>query len=101
VPESEIESMCQYVYGDSRAALIPDRLSLCFFVPKIICVISRNPFYRAMRRYLRQLYSLSLSHMPAPLEAFISCLVSRLEMQNDRTESSYDELIRLTYYIVM
>ena len=73
--------MCQYVYGDSRAALIPDRLSLCFFVPKIICVISRNPFYRAMRRYLRQLYSLSLSHMPAPLEAFISCLVSRLEMQ--------------------
>jgi hypothetical protein len=30
-------------------------------------VLASYPFYRAMRKYLRQLYSMSLSHLPCPL----------------------------------
>ena len=46
------------------------------YAPKCICIISRFPFYRALRRFLRQLYRLSLSAAPAPLERYISYLVT-------------------------
>jgi len=48
------------------------------YAPKCICIISRFPFYRALRRFLRQLYRISLSASPAPLERYISYLVTFL-----------------------
>lgn len=54
--------------------------SVSLFSPKVICVITSMPFYRAMRRYLRQLYSLSLSSLPVPLEFYISSIVSKIPL---------------------
>lgn len=48
------------------------------YAPKVICVLSKRPFYRAMRRYLRQLYSLSLSVTSCPIEYFISSVVGQV-----------------------
>ena len=71
------------------------------FCPKIICVVSRTPFYRAMRRfdivdiyfislinlkkknyfrYLRQLYSLSLSNLVVPIEYFVASVVDQVRI---------------------
>ena len=50
------------------------------FCPKVICVVSQYPFYRAMRRYLRQLYSLSLSSTNYPIEFFIAAVVAHIPM---------------------
>jgi len=48
------------------------------YAPKCISIISRFPIYRALRRFLRQLYRISLSASPAPLERYISYLVTFL-----------------------
>ena len=48
------------------------------YAPKVICVLTKKPFYRAMRRYLRQLYSLSLSVTSCPIEYFISSVVGQV-----------------------
>eukprot|EP01035_Chromulina_nebulosa_P019425 gene19425-25303_t len=50
------------------------------FCPKVICLISRRPFYRAMRRLLKQIYSLSLSSIPCPIEFFISSLINLIPL---------------------
>jgi hypothetical protein len=86
VSSEDINSVCQFVYGQSQSSPFAhcsphnplSHSSQVFFCPKIICVVSRNPFYRAMRRYLRQLYSISLSCIPCPIESFIYTLVSRI-----------------------
>jgi hypothetical protein len=50
------------------------------FIPKMICVVSQHPFYRAMRRYLRQLYSLSLSSITYPLEYFVAAVTAQVPL---------------------
>jgi len=50
------------------------------YAPKVVCVLSKVPFYRAMRRYLRQLYSISLSVMSCPIEYFISSVVGAIPL---------------------
>lgn len=54
--------------------------SKSLFIPKVICLLSHAPFYRAMRRYLRQLYSLSLSSLLSPLHYFISSIVGSIPL---------------------
>ena len=49
-----------------------------FFIPKVICVISTFPFYRAMRLFLDQIYSLSLCQSRCSIESFIASLVAAL-----------------------
>lgn len=51
-----------------------------FFTPKVICVVSRMPCYRAMGRFLRQLYSISLSSLSTPIEHFIASLVGQVPL---------------------
>ena len=48
------------------------------YSPKCIAIVSRFPFYRALKRFLRQLYRISLSAASAPLERYISYLVTFL-----------------------
>jgi hypothetical protein len=48
------------------------------YMPKCICIMSHYPFYRAMRRFLRQLYSISLSSSRIPIERYISFFVTHL-----------------------
>ena len=47
-----------------------------FFIPKVICVISSFPFYRAMRLFLDQIYGLSLCRSTCSIESFIASLVA-------------------------
>ena len=55
-------------------------LNFSIYCPKVICVVSSHPFYRAMRRYLRQLYSLSISSLECPLEYFITSVVAQVPL---------------------
>src|SRR5690606_13474440 len=48
------------------------------FAPRCICVLSNVPFYRAMTRYLRQLYSISISMTPVPIEKFVASVISQV-----------------------
>jgi hypothetical protein len=48
------------------------------YTPKSIVIVSQFPFYRALKRFLRQLYRISLSAASAPLERYISYLVTFL-----------------------
>ncbi|CAM9302288.1 unnamed protein product, partial [Phaeothamnion confervicola] len=45
------------------------------WAPKCICLVSHWPFFRAFRRWLSQLYTLSLSKADLPLEKVISHLL--------------------------
>lgn len=79
VDDETLKLSCRSIYGQDIGTEVKD-LSLQFniYCPKVICVISRNPFYRAMRRYLRQLYSLSISSLQCPLEFFITSVVAQV-----------------------
>lgn len=48
------------------------------FAPRCICVLSNVLFYRAMTRYLRQLYSISISMTPVPIEKFVASVISQV-----------------------
>ena len=74
VPSAEVTTLFESVFGDDKQINLSVGTNL--FTPQVICVVSSKLFYRAMQRYLRQLYSLSLSQLKAPLEYFISSLVS-------------------------
>ncbi len=81
--KEECKQICQDIYGANEEYNDKiDRLlsSVSVFSPKVICVITSMPYYRAMRRYLRQLYSLSLSSIPVPLEFYISSIVSKIPL---------------------
>jgi len=73
VPRAEIERIFQYLYGKEHLPLLPQAT---FFSPKVLCVISRNPYYRALRKYLCQLYSMSMSSLPCPIEFYIASVVN-------------------------
>ena len=46
------------------------------FAPKVLVLLSHYPFYSAMQEYLTQLYRISLSSAPLPIERYISSFVS-------------------------
>ena len=70
------------VSGERRSSRQRMTGDFALYMPKCICLISHNPFYRGMRRFLRQLYSISLSatRIPSriPIERYISYFVSHL-----------------------
>ena len=76
VPFPEVTALFESVFGDDKEINLSAGTNL--FTPQVICVVSSKPFYRAMQRYLRQLYSLSLSQCKVPLEYFVSALVGRV-----------------------
>eukprot|EP00605_Chrysophyceae_sp_TOSAG23-4_P000418 GSChrysophyteH1.ASY1.ANO1.474.1 assembled CDS len=73
---AEVQDVFESIFGDDKVMSMVSGTNI--FCPKVICVVSSRPYYRAMRRYLRQLYSLSLSSMPLPLEYFVACLVAQV-----------------------
>jgi len=76
VDDRDINLTFASIYGSDHALkLDPDKDIFC---PKVICVVTRTPFYRAMRRFLRQLYSLSLSKMQCPIEFFIAAVIAQI-----------------------
>jgi hypothetical protein len=75
LPE-EVQQVFETIFGDDKVMSMVRGTNV--FCPKVICVVSSRPYYRAMRRYLRQLYSLSLSATPLPLEYYVSCLVAQV-----------------------
>jgi hypothetical protein len=76
VKKDDLLPAFQQIWGNDSTFDIPEEKGI--FCPKLICVLSRVPFYRAMRRYLRQLYSISLSSSICPLEHFIGAVVGQL-----------------------
>lgn len=79
--DKAIQDCCESIYGDSMRGNVSEmNLGFKVFCPKVICVISSHPFYRGMRRYLRQLYSLSISATMCPIEYFISSFVSKVPL---------------------
>ncbi len=79
VPQEEVRNVFSTTYGE-----LPELLDLGagmeIFSPKVICVLSQYPFYRAMGRLLRQLYSLSLSPTVVPLEHFLVATVAKVPL---------------------
>jgi hypothetical protein len=59
-------------------SVLPDNVTL--YSPKVLCVLSTHPFYRAMKGFLSQLYSMSLSAVLYPLEFFIVALVDQIPL---------------------
>ncbi len=72
----EVQQVFETIYGDDKVMSMVKGTNV--FCPKVICVVSSRPYYRAMRRYLRQLYSMSLSSLPLPLEYFVSAIVAQV-----------------------
>jgi len=74
----DVQEVFENVFGSDKVmSMLPGTNLFC---PKVICVVSSKPYYRAMRRYLRQLYSMSLSQLPVPLENFVASLVSQVPL---------------------
>jgi hypothetical protein len=74
---AEVKRLLTLLYGIQDANVLDEVTSrFTLFCPKVICILSSYPFYRGMRSYLRQIYSLSLSTLICPIEFFISSLVS-------------------------
>jgi len=77
---SPTQSPSQSPSAERRLAALLTASNHTLYVPKVICVLSRMPFYRAMRRYLRQLYAISLSAARLPLETFVSSVVAQIPL---------------------
>lgn len=78
IPKEDVLPMFHSIYGEgngSSSELLLDH-HMQLFCPQVICVLSHHPFYRAMGRYLKQLYSISLSPSSCPMEHFIGSVVS-------------------------
>ena len=48
--------------------------------PTASCLLSHSPIYRGMKRFLKQIYQMSQSNMPLPIERFIAAFVSHTPM---------------------
>eukprot|EP00981_Chlorochromonas_danica_P011325 scaffold3873_cov177-Ochromonas_danica.AAC.5 len=75
---NSLEPIVKEIYGDKVELVLPADEAI--FCPKVICVLTRKPFYRAMRRYLRHIYSISLSSAVCPLEYFLSTVVHQVPL---------------------
>ena len=65
-------------YFSRQTISIPENVT--FYCPKAICLVSSQPFYRPMRSFLGQIYSMSLSSLPCPLEFYIASLIGKVPM---------------------
>jgi hypothetical protein len=72
VHHSELENLFALFPSESHMYLH----SKTFYCPKVIAVISTHPFYRSMRHFLDQIYSLSLGNSVCSIESFIASLVA-------------------------
>ena len=72
LPTSDLTHLCESFPFEFQEYLIDKE----FFIPKVICVISSFPFYRAMRLFLDQIYGLSLCRSKCSIESFIASLVA-------------------------
>jgi hypothetical protein len=81
VPLDALEPIATEIYGNSNILDLPPDAGI--FCPKVICVLSHKPFYRGMGRYLKHIYSLSLSSSICPLEYFITSVVSKVPLPCD------------------
>jgi hypothetical protein len=75
---NDLQPIANEIYGESSQLDLPSDAGI--FCPKVICVLSHKPFYRAMGRYLKHIYSLSLSSSICPLEHFITSVVSEIPL---------------------
>lgn len=50
------------------------------FLPRALVVLSHYPFYNCHRRFLQQVYRISLSAAPLPLERYIANFVKELPL---------------------
>lgn len=81
VPFMDFLPIIKAVYGEEvDFAMSSDMNLVC---PKVICLLSQYPFYKAMGRYLKQLYSISLSPSAVPLEHFIATIISKLPIPTE------------------
>jgi hypothetical protein len=71
----EYEEQFKNVYGDKHIKMLPN---VGIYCPKIISVISSLPCYRAERSFLRQIYSMSMSSIPCPIEYYIASIISQV-----------------------
>jgi hypothetical protein len=78
VPLGDLVPIATEIYGENNILDLPPDAGI--FCPKVICVLSHKPFYRAMGRYLRHIYSLSLSSTICPLEYFITSMVGKVPL---------------------
>eukprot|EP01034_Spumella_vulgaris_P022474 gene22474-28602_t len=78
VPLEDLQPVFAAVYGEEQKLEILAGSQV--FCPKVVCVVSKRPFYRAMRRFLRQIYSLSLSSLSCPLEYFVASLINQVPL---------------------
>lgn len=78
VPLAALEPIAKEIFGDVDILNLPPDAGI--FCPKVICVLSHKPFYRGMGRYLKHIYSLSLSSSICPLEHFITSVVSKIPL---------------------
>ena len=102
IATDEVLTAYQQLFRDSDDQPPPMQMleDHALFAPRCICVLSHFPFYRAMTRYLRQLYSISISKTTVPVEKFISAIVSQVRK---RTTATFDiipvlmHVVRLDY----
>jgi len=57
---------------------LPDGIK--FFTPRAICVMSLQPLYRSLQRFLRQIYLISMSRTRAPLERYLGTFIRYVPM---------------------
>lgn len=79
VPFSDVVGVFAETFRKPKGSLVIGK-EMEIVCPKVICVLSQMPFYRAMGRFLRQLYSLSLSPMVCPIERFLTSTVAKVPL---------------------
>ena len=78
VDHAVMDTLFESLYGAEKAIhILPGTAIYC---PKVICVLSSKPYYRAMRRFLQQLFSMSISNLPCPLEYYIASVVGQVPL---------------------
>ncbi|OQR91311.1 hypothetical protein THRCLA_09040 [Thraustotheca clavata] len=87
----EVISLFAVPQNDSKTTTIPtwaqelssgtgNGTATSVFCPKCLIVISHHPFFSSFRHFLQQIYRISLSTAPMPLERYISNLVCEVPM---------------------
>lgn len=74
----DISPLMKDIWQETKTISVPEESAI--YCPKVICVLSRYPFYRAMRRFLRQIYSISMSSNICPIEYFIGSVVGQIPL---------------------
>ena len=70
---------------DVNAVLKTDRL----YAPKVLVVLSNYPLFRALSAFLSQIYQISLSSGPAPIERQVSTFIQHTPLPPVASSSAY------------